>query len=101
MNVTKEKKGNQTVNEDDDIGSSGCIFQSLQLVSVILNVCLSLKKCLGLFQLCAPSYRASESISYYYFSDSERLTQQISCVEMEFSLLLILFRKASNILKTS
>ena len=41
MDVRTEKKGNEVVdNEDNDVGSSGCIFQSPHLASVVLNMCV-------------------------------------------------------------
>ena len=41
MDVTREKKLNEVVDdEDDDIGSSGCVLQSLHLASFAFDVCL-------------------------------------------------------------
>ena len=41
MDVTKEKKGNEVINnEDDDVGSSECVLPSPQFSYVVFDVCL-------------------------------------------------------------
>ena len=64
MDVTRDKKGNEAVNDDDDdIGSSGFALQSPHLASFSFDACFLYEEVFGLFQSCASDHRSSESIS--------------------------------------